>query len=409
MNYKKIALLLIVLATFFFIKMTSGSANIEVETYVAPKMDCLSDNGAEISTITYGNNNDVGGKVTMDIKDKAFANEYMWTGESRIIEVGVYSKSWQTLKAINYRLYTKYGDVCTGSIENVDTSKASAEFTVTFNESIWVYFEVTGVDTSRSGNIGKEDRQIKVDKEPPEITDIKAEISEDRNLKITATVKDNYSGIDTVHFNPTSPSGQLTSYYSGVEDGDDGITKIYYRNIDLNTYGEGEYSITVYTNDTIPNVSETKKITLNTLDENGNKKTGAVGTNEETTRDAYTDEDYEKQKEQEKYPTAPATGNTGINIGTDENGNIISQKITCSNDLKGFINKIWKYFIIFGPILLIIMSTLDFFKAVFSSEPDMLNKAASNTVKRTLATIILLMLPLLLSTILDFFGLKLCL
>ena len=134
-----------------------------------------------------------------------------------------------------------------------------------------------------------------------------------------------------------------------------------------------------------------------------------MGTNEEATRDAYTDEEYEKQKEQEKYPIAPATGNTGINIGTDENGNIISQKITCSNDLKGFINKIWKYFIIFLLLLLIIMSTLDFFKAVFSSEQDMINKAASNTVKRTLATIILLMLPLLLSTILDFFGLKLCL
>lgn len=99
---------------------------------------------------------------------------------------------------------------------------------------------------------------------------------------------------------------------------------------------------------------------------------------------------------------APTTGKLGINIGS-------SQEITCSNDLKGFINKIWKYFMILAPILLIIMSTLDFFKALFSSEPDMLNKAASNTVKRTLATIILLMLPLLLSTILDFFGLKLCL
>ena len=106
---------------------------------------------------------------------------------------------------------------------------------------------------------------------------------------------------------------------------------------------------------------------------------------------------------------APVTGNIGINIITDENGNIIPQKIECGNTLKEFINKIWKYFIIFGPILLIIMSTLDFFKALFSSEPDMLNKAASNTVKRTLATIILLMLPLLLSTILDFFGLQLCL
>jgi hypothetical protein len=86
-----------------------------------------------------------------------------------------------------------------------------------------------------------------------------------------------------------------------------------------------------------------------------------------------------------------------------------SQKLTCDNSLEDFINEIWKYFVIFGPILLIIMSVLDFFKALFSSDQDMISKAASNTVKRTLATIILLMLPLLLRTVLGFFGLELCL
>ena len=106
-----------------------------------------------------------------------------------------------------------------------------------------------------------------------------------------------------------------------------------------------------------------------------------------------------------------AAENYFIPVRTSLNGNFAneSQELTCDNSLEDFINEIWKYFVIFGPILLIIMSVLDFFKALFSSDQDMISKAASNTVKRTLATIILLMLPLLLRTILGFFGLELCL
>lgn len=85
-----------------------------------------------------------------------------------------------------------------------------------------------------------------------------------------------------------------------------------------------------------------------------------------------------------------------------------SQKIECDDSLKSFIDDIWKYFTIFGPILLIVMVTLDFFKALFSSDSDMLIKAGSNSVKRTISALILILLPLILQTILGFFGLELC-
>lgn len=98
----------------------------------------------------------------------------------------------------------------------------------------------------------------------------------------------------------------------------------------------------------------------------------------------------------------PAKTNlNGIGIGD-------SQKIKCDDSLKSFISEIWKYFVIFGPILLIVMVSLDFFKALFSSDSDMLTKAGSNTVKRTISAIILLLLPLIIETILGFFGLELC-
>lgn len=88
-----------------------------------------------------------------------------------------------------------------------------------------------------------------------------------------------------------------------------------------------------------------------------------------------------------------------------------SQKIECDDgesSLRDFISDKWKYFIIFTPILLIFMVTMDFFKALFSSDSDFLKKAGSNTVKRTVAAIILLLLPLIIETILGFFGLELC-
>lgn len=95
------------------------------------------------------------------------------------------------------------------------------------------------------------------------------------------------------------------------------------------------------------------------------------------------------------------TSINGIGIGQ-------SQKIVCDNSLKSFIDDIWSYFVIFGPILLIVMISLDFFKALFSSDSDMLTKAGSNTVKRTISALILLLLPLIIETILGFFGLELC-
>lgn len=404
-HVKLVLVLFSLVFVYFFITINS---TYEVETIVQSKfdgLDCLRKYGGEISNLEYGSNNDVGGKVTMDIKE-AFATEYSWTGESRIIDVGVYSKSWQNLKAINYRIYTKYGDLCTGNLDNVDTSKESAEFRVTFNSSVWVYFEVTGVDTSKSGNIGKEDRQVKVDKESPELVDVKAEIGEDRKLKILATVRDYYSGVDSMTIDVTTPSGSMINVTDGSYDGSDEFTKVYYRNVDLNDKGEGEYKVVVYANDKVLNTSETREITFSTVDANGNKVTGNVNLNQKVTSDSITDEEYQQQKEEAKEQNS---GN-GIPKKTNINGIGIgdSQKIKCDDSLKSFISEIWKYFVIFGPILLIVMVSLDFFKALFSSDSDMLTKAGSNTVKRTISAIILLLLPLIIETILGFFGLELC-
>lgn len=85
-----------------------------------------------------------------------------------------------------------------------------------------------------------------------------------------------------------------------------------------------------------------------------------------------------------------------------------SQKLECDDSLREFIAKYWKYFVIAAPILLMVMITIDFLKAVFSSDQDMIKKASNNALKRVIATMLLLFLPLIISTILGFFGLDLC-
>lgn len=85
-----------------------------------------------------------------------------------------------------------------------------------------------------------------------------------------------------------------------------------------------------------------------------------------------------------------------------------SQKLECDDSLREFIKKYWKYFVIAAPILLMVMITIDFLKAVFSSDQDIIKKASNNALKRVIATMLLLFLPLIISTILGFFGLDLC-
>ena len=55
------------------------------------------------------------------------------------------------------------------------------------------------------------------------------------------------------------------------------------------------------------------------------------------------------------------------------------------------------------------MISIDFFKAIMSSDEDLIKKAANNAIKRTAAMIILLMLPYILRTLFGWAGLDFCL
>ena len=83
------------------------------------------------------------------------------------------------------------------------------------------------------------------------------------------------------------------------------------------------------------------------------------------------------------------------------------KKVECK-DISDLVTEYWKYIVLLTPVVLILLMTVDFVKAVVASDGDQLKKSANTALKRTIATVILLMLPLILKILLDWFGIPLC-
>ena len=81
----------------------------------------------------------------------------------------------------------------------------------------------------------------------------------------------------------------------------------------------------------------------------------------------------------------------------------------CSDDLRALLRKYWVIILYFLPPLLILMTSIDFFKAITSGDSDKLKKSSGDALKRTLAFVLLIMLKFILSTVLGWVGIDLCL
>lgn len=74
--------------------------------------------------------------------------------------------------------------------------------------------------------------------------------------------------------------------------------------------------------------------------------------------------------------------------------------------LSDFIIKYWGYVMICAPILLMVMMIVDFLKALTSNDAEHLKKCGSNSIKRVIATVLLLMLPLIVTAVFSLMGLE---
>ena len=99
-----------------------------------------------------------------------------------------------------------------------------------------------------------------------------------------------------------------------------------------------------------------------------------------------------------------------MELETNADGEIINSldKDEACTEVSGLIHDYWKYVMIIVPILLIVMITIDFFKALAKGDSDSIKKAGNNTIKRAISAVVLLALPALLGLIFSWFGLDLC-
>lgn len=69
------------------------------------------------------------------------------------------------------------------------------------------------------------------------------------------------------------------------------------------------------------------------------------------------------------------------------------------------IQKIFNYVKILGPTIAIVLSSLDFAKAIVTSDDDTMKKAQSKFIKRMIAAALLFFIPLITQVLLGLFGL----
>ena len=131
------------------------------------------------------------------------------------------------------------------------------------------------------------------------------------------------------------------------------------------------------------------------------KTTKKTKTNKKTTK---------KTKKANKKTTKKKTvagDSDNSDDSSDQTNPAVTGGASCT-DVRDLIHEYWSYVMVLVPILLIVMITLDFFKALAKGDSDSIKKAGSNAVKRTVAAVVLLALPALLGVIFNLVGLPLC-
>lgn len=130
---------------------------------------------------------------------------------------------------------------------------------------------------------------------------------------------------------------------------------------------------------------------------------------------SYKNEDGTKITEEEFYESydevvsgGPITGND-TNLETDTGGTKVS--VGCNdlfgsksdpNSIRYLVNEILEYPRIIVPILVILLGTIDFAKAVISSKEDGMKKAQSTFIKRVIIGVVIFFVPMIVDILMGF-------
>lgn len=84
--------------------------------------------------------------------------------------------------------------------------------------------------------------------------------------------------------------------------------------------------------------------------------------------------------------------------------NAILGNVNDENSVAWLVNEILNYLKIIGPFLVLILSSIEFVKAILTSDDESLSKAQKNLITRLILAAALFVLPTLISVILNVFG-----
>ena len=109
--------------------------------------------------------------------------------------------------------------------------------------------------------------------------------------------------------------------------------------------------------------------------------------------------------DKDKNKTDKSDNNNNVQYDQElECEGLLGDPVNDPDSVAWFIVKILNYLRLLGPLMVLVLSSLDFAKAILTSDDESLKKAQSNLITRLILAALLFVLPTLIEVILDIFG-----
>lgn len=95
-----------------------------------------------------------------------------------------------------------------------------------------------------------------------------------------------------------------------------------------------------------------------------------------------------------------------INNCTGEEDNSILGNVRDENSVAWLVNEVLNYVKVLGPILVVILSSIDFIKVIIKSDDEAMAKAQKKLIMRLILALLLFLIPSIVQTLLGVFGIS---
>lgn len=91
-------------------------------------------------------------------------------------------------------------------------------------------------------------------------------------------------------------------------------------------------------------------------------------------------------------------------LDTCRESNSILGDVDCEDSVAWLVQQILNYIKIIGPILVVLLSSVDFIKVIVKSDDEAMAKAQKKLIMRLILAVLLFLIPTLVQTVLQIFG-----